>query len=475
MKRRSGRSPVHGHSKTFIHLAILSKMKHTKLLFSHVRKLVSSQLSNAVFVILFALLFSFTKSNAQPLCYSIDYNATGTATIPSVVRPICDGFTFSTTITNNNEVCEVVYQIDLRFITTEITLGQPIPPLFNDMVYAGSLPVFSTSTGNVNGLIFFDMTFRVTVPAGSSLTFTMPFTTTAIDFTPFGGWTAQLFVNSLEANGSLSHPLFDDITLKLTTLIVWDTKAFGISGSAKISDILAIYPFLSADLIVYPATGSSAPPTLTIDVPLSQGILTSRNRILMSPGTTIKVIGTGTLTLINSDVQAGLCSSQLIQGIVVETGGTLVSRGCTLNDSRFAVDAKPGSILSITNTEFLNNYIGLRLSMAGVPESQKRVTINALTGNIFSTTKSSINAPYPGMTEALESRGYCGILVNDYNDFNVFGNPGNTFRFLCNGLIITNTTGNIANMFFNDMNSVGPAAYPLEGFGIHMGGKGKHS
>jgi hypothetical protein len=113
--------------------------------------------------------------------------------------------------------------------------------------------------------------------------------------------------------------------------------------------------------------------------------------------------------------------------------------------------------------------------MAGVPESQKRVTINALTGNIFSTTKSSINAPYPGMTEALESRGYCGILVNDYNDFNVFGNPGNTFRFLCNGLIITNTTGNIANMFFNDMNSVGPAAYPLEGFGIHMGGKGKHS
>jgi len=410
--------------------------------------------------------------SAQPLCYSIDYTATGTATIPSVVRPTCDGFTFSTTITNNNEACEVVYQIDLRFITTEKTLGQPIPPLFNDMVYAGSIPVFSTSTGNVSGDIFFNMSFRVTVPAGSSLTFTLPFTTTAIDFTPNYGWTAQLFVNSLEASGSLSHPLFDVVTLELTNLIVWDAIAFGISGSANISDILAIYPFPGQDLIVYPATGSSAAPTLTIDVPFIQGIPTSRNRILMSPGSTIKVMGTGALTLINSDVQAGLCSSQLIQGIVVETGGTLVTRGCTLNDSRFAIDAKPGSTISVSNTGFFDNYIGLRLDMSSAPEASKRVAILALGGNTFATAQSAINAPFPGMPEAVEARGYCGIMLNDYRDFNIFGSTGNAFSALANGIIVSKSTLNLNNMSFNDMNSVGTAAYPLEGFGIYLAGKG---
>jgi Secretion system C-terminal sorting domain len=113
--------------------------------------------------------------------------------------------------------------------------------------------------------------------------------------------------------------------------------------------------------------------------------------------------------------------------------------------------------------------------MSGVPESQKRVMINTLTGNTFSTVQAAINAPFPGMPEAVEARGYCGILVNDYNDFNVFASPGNSFSFLANGLILTNTTGNIANMFINDMNSIGPAAYPFEGFGIRMGGKGKPS
>jgi hypothetical protein len=326
-------------------------MKQAKFLFLNLR---TFEPRVALLVIFFTLLFNLSKSSAQPLCFPINYNATGTATIPSVVRPTCDGFTFSTIITNNNEACEIEYQIDLRFITTEITLGQPIPPLFNDMVYAGSIPVFSISTGNVNGLIFFNMSFRVTVPAGSSLTFTLPFTTTAIDFTPFGGWTAQLFVNSLEANGSLSHPLFDGVTLKLTTLIVWDTKAFGISGSAVISDILAIFPFLGVDdLIIYPASGSSAAPTLTIDVPFSRGIPTSRNRILMSPGSTIKILGTGSLNLINSDVQAIPCSSQLIQGITVESGGTLIASGCTLNDSRFAVDANPVPLSPLQVQAFL--------------------------------------------------------------------------------------------------------------------------
>jgi len=201
--------------------------------------------------------------------------------------------------------------------------------------------------------------------------------------------------------------------------------------------------------------------------------LTSARAILyLGPGSEIIVRPGVTLTLTNVDL---FTCDKLAQGITVETGGTLIVSGCTLNDSRFAVDAKPGSTISITGTGFFDNYIGLRLNMSGVPESQKRVMINALTNNTFSTAQTAINAPFPGMPEAVEARGYCGILVNDFNDFNVFASPGNSFSFLANGLILSNTTGNISRMFFNDMNSVGPAAYPMEGFGIRMGAKGKPS
>jgi hypothetical protein len=203
-----------------------------------------------------------------------------------------------------------------------------------------------------------------------------------------------------------------------------------------------------------------------------KGLTSARAILYLGPGSEIIVRPGSTLTLTNVDL---FTCDKLAQGITVETGGTLIVSGCTLNDSRFAVDAKPGSILSITGTSFFDNYIGLRLNMSGVPESQKRVMINALTGNTFSTTQAAINAPFPAMPEAVEARGYCGILVNDYNDFNVFATPGNSFSFLANGLILSNTTGNISRMFFNDMNSVGPAAYPMEGFGIRMGAKGKPS
>ncbi|MFN0175930.1 MAG: T9SS type A sorting domain-containing protein [Saprospiraceae bacterium] len=419
------------------------------------------------------LFLGLFKINAQD-CYPTGYLATATAIIPQVVRPTCDGFSFTTIIENQNAECSVDYQINLRFFTIDNLFGQSLPSLFNDMIYTGGVPVFSTTFG-FDQEIFLDLAFQVTVPAGTTSTFTFPFTTTAIDKTPFGGWLTQVFVNSLEADGSLSFPLYHVDTRKLVTLIPWDEEAFGISGSANISDVLAILSPLPNNLIIYPATGSSIPPTLTIDVAYSHGISTSRNRIFLSPGATIKVIGSASLNLTNSDVQVGPCAVQLAQGIVVEPGGSLIATGCTLNDSRFAIDAKPGSTISVTGTGFFDNYIGLKLDMSSAPEASKRVNLLAFTGNTFSTAQAAINAPFPGMPEAIESRGYCGILLNDYRDFNVFGSPGTSFSFLANGLIIANTTGNIANMFFNDMNSVGPAAYPFEGFGIRMGAKGKPS
>jgi len=430
-------------------------------------------LGRGLFTFLLTFVLFSVKISAQPECWPVDYTVETASSIPAIVRPVCDGFSFTAAITNVNTACAVTYQIDLRFFTSENTSFQSLEEIFNDMIYTGGVPVFSTSTGNVGGVLFFDMAFRVTIPAEGTRTIVLPFSTTAINFTPFGGWTTQLFVNSIEDDGELSYPLFDDATLFMTRLIDWDQRAFGISGDTDISDVLATYPSLGgADLIIFPATGTTSPPTLTIDEPFSPGTFNSLSRIFLSPGATIKVVDGGSLNLIALTVLASPCSTQLAQGIIVEPGGELKVTNCTLSEARFAIDAQPGSTISVTGTAFSDNFIGLNLNMGAAPEANKRVNLLALSGNSFATVSPAIKSPFTGMTETVESRGYCGIWLNDYRDFNVFG-ATNTFEALANGIIARRSTLNLGNMSFDDMNSADdPSTYPLQGFGIHLDGRG---
>ncbi|MFN0216397.1 MAG: T9SS type A sorting domain-containing protein [Saprospiraceae bacterium] len=162
--------------------------------------------------------------------------------------------------------------------------------------------------------------------------------------------------------------------------------------------------------------------------------------------------------------------STLAKGIEVESSGTLTTNNCTINDSQYGINAKAGSNLSITGTGFFDNYIGVNLDMGNTPEPKNKVNILAFGGNTFATAQSAINPPYSGMIEAVENRGYCGIKLVGYQDFNVFG--GNSFSALANGIIVYQSLLNIGNMSFTDMNSTGPSVYPLEGFGVHLDGTG---
>lgn len=200
------------------------------------------------------------------------------------------------------------------------------------------------------------------------------------------------------------------------------------------------------------------------------GTPSNRAKLYLEPGAEIIVRSGSTLTLSNLDL---FTCDQLAKGIVVEAGGTLVVSESTLKDCRYAIDARPGSTISVTNTSFLDNYIGLQLDMTAAPEASKRVTITALNNNVFSTESAAIKTPYAGMPEVVEARGFCGIRIIDYRDFNVW-TPSNSFRKLANGLLISKSTFNIGNMHFDDMHGDG-SAYSLEGFGIHMFGKGNRS
>ncbi len=191
--------------------------------------------------------------------------------------------------------------------------------------------------------------------------------------------------------------------------------------------------------------------------------------IAFLPGAKIVVKDGASLTL--NRVNVFTCDDQLAKGIEVESGGKLIIDTSMLSDARFAVQGMPGASLSISRTSFFDNYIGLHLDMSSATEANKRVALPIFNSNRFSTVNSAIKFPYSGMPEPVESRGYCGILLHDYRDFNIFGT--NSFSALANGIIVRRSTLNLGgNMSFDDMNSVGTSVYPLEGFGIHLNGRG---
>jgi hypothetical protein len=103
-------------------------------------------------------------------------------------------------------------------------------------------------------------------------------------------------------------------------------------------------------------------------------------------------------------------------------------------------------------------------------DAPNRVILNKLENCDFYTEGAGLKEAFAGMPEALEMRGYCGIRLKNYLDFNNFGN--NNFFQLANGILAENSTGNLGNLTFDDLNSVGTPAYPLESYGIRLDGKG---
>lgn len=174
------------------------------------------------------------------------------------------------------------------------------------------------------------------------------------------------------------------------------------------------------------------------------------------------------LTMIEADIVG---CDQMWKGIEVKPGATLVADNVTLSDARFAIDAKAGSSLQLTNNVFTDNYIGLRLDMsiaaAGVA---RRVFLKSLDQNTFRSSGNGLKPPYASMPELVENRGYCGILLHQYQDFNVSGI--NYFSALANGLIASNSILNVSGMQFDDMHSTASTPrYNREGYGMYLTAK----
>ena len=427
------------------------------------------------------MLFSLNLVNAQECepCIGILDPAGASFTVSgnNPLRPFCSSFNLSSGAVTNTESCARTYLFKITFQSTDSPSSlYPVQTIFDEAGYAGSVLMISETYAISPSTR--TMVFSVTIPALTTTTVNFPFTIGANgNTTPLASWTitmTQDVLNDSNVACGFSSPF-------ISATANWDFPYTIIKGTKTITELLSgpnpvLFPlvpgqFASINILLVPENGSIVPPTLIIDANYSIGASDSLfpNIFSLSPGATIKVLSGATLGI--RSITTTTCS-QLAQGFVIESGGRLNLTTSDIKDCRFGIDVKPGAIISVTNTLFTSNYIGARFNMNAAPFS---ATINAFTGNSFLSAFIPLKMPFPGMPEAVESRGYCGILASNYINFNIFGTPGNSFRSLANGLLLTNTTGNIANMFFNDMNSIGPAAYNFEGFGIRMFGKGKPS
>ncbi|MBV6438996.1 MAG: hypothetical protein EPGJADBJ_00626 [Saprospiraceae bacterium] len=225
---------------------------------------------------------------------------------------------------------------------------------------------------------------------------------------------------------------------------------------------------------------------LVIDVPASLiGEANAFKEVVLMPGARIRIAtdnpGAGlTPNLFMTEANVHTCpGTEMADGIVIDPQNTsgipltkLQMQNSVVADCRFGINARPNSSFRLENNQFTNNYIGVNLDMSSVPSGMARARIDGFASNTFSTN-GQLKPRYQGMPEQVESRGYCGIRLINYRDFNIWG--GNTFSQLANGIIGTNSIGNLGNLIFNDMNSVdAQPKYLHEGFGIRLASKGVH-
>ena len=172
---------------------------------------------------------------------------------------------------------------------------------------------------------------------------------------------------------------------------------------------------------------------LLVDLPASFiGEASSMRDVTFMPGASIRIASDNPAAGLQPNLSAFFTNfhtcpgAELAEGIVVDPSSasgkpitklSLADSG--IQDCRFGIRAKPNSGLRLERNDFANNYIGIKLDMTGAAGGQERVRIDGFSANNFFTA-GGLKRAYPGMPEQIESRGYAGILLNRYLDFNVF-------------------------------------------------------
>jgi hypothetical protein len=376
------------------------------------------------------------------------------------LRPLCDQADLTGTLVNVNQDCNMEMQLVVEFFyTNPAEKTFPVDAYYAYFQYAGTATILSDE--------IIDQSFRritfdwVAVNAESGVDIPLLFNLVPAALTPQSNWSMRSYSNNRLGDGTTCT----SSTFQSPAQIFFQPGYAPLFGGSVTTNIM---PFsVSGYVVLPPATAPTSTvatvniPTLTIQPGLNSPFAT--REILLAPGMTLAFSPGNNVAFAAVEV---LACSNLGNGITIGAGGTFSALNTTFSDCRRALSMSPGSTLSLNNVRFTDNYIGLHLDMSAAAAGSKFVTIGGLSNVQFSSPGPILPA-YAGMPEGtVETRGFAGIYLNDYHDFNVGG--GNTFTALTNGLVALNSDMNIRNMTFSDINRVGAAAYPFEGRGISL-------
>jgi hypothetical protein len=152
---------------------------------------------------------------------------------------------------------------------------------------------------------------------------------------------------------------------------------------------------------------------------------------------------------------------QMWKGFYVEQGGTLTLSDCVIENAQYGIEAERGASINLTNTVFLNNYIGLYIPSSSEPldpdHPEDSYVVTKLTNNLF-IGEGEMLPPYDGQTPDPATKPFAGIVLSDVSSFEVegfvySGNGGysNYFENLANGVIATNSVLYVGDVFFKNI------------------------
>ncbi len=200
--------------------------------------------------------------------------------------------------------------------------------------------------------------------------------------------------------------------------------------------------------------------TLVVDIDYCLG----NYDLVMMPGSSITVKPGNNLEIKGNTHLYGC--DQLWQGITVEPGAALVMDEAVIEDAAYAVQLKGSQNISITNSTFDKNLIGIYVAGANPGQNQK-IIFDALFGNTFDGTGGLLPpeaslSPGPALT--FGSKPFAGIWVQN-NLGSVLHSMDNHFTDLSNGIYTKRTSLKVtANSFASIMeNGYGQS---ISGFGI---------
>lgn len=173
------------------------------------------------------------------------------------------------------------------------------------------------------------------------------------------------------------------------------------------------------------------------------------SEIEMGPGA--RIIVPDNFTFIIKGTQIHGCSN-LHRGILVQENGLFsMLESSKMSDALYGVQFMNNSSVTIMDSEFKKNYIGVYSNLTGVNAPSTNLIVQ---GSNFNCTADTLLSPYSGQQVSTGSISYAGVeLIESGAHYNIGGNGNsqNEFKDICNGILSKGSVLHIENNTFENI------------------------